>query len=296
MLAELLFLSSAQRRLFQQGVPVLMYHKIDCVPRGTRDPFLYVSPARFNDQLRALSQGRADSRKGRGRLVPAGLPGTTILRGDEPSPSLSSPFLNRPCSEGGYTSTTLDTVPNVTDNRARQIVITFDDGAESVFKNALDILARHRFRALQFIVAGLIGKRNEWDIAKGESPDRMMDEAQIREWLAAGHEIGSHTSTHPNLKRVPLAQAREEIFGSKKKLEDTFGAPVRHFCYPSGKWNEPVRDLVAEAGYLTACAVEFGVNTSATPRFALRRVTPLSGIEWLKKARHRFGQRIFGSR
>ena len=251
MVTKFLFMSSAQRRLFQQGLPVLMYHKIDCVPRGTRDPFLYVSPIRFGEQLRLLS-------------------------------------------ERGYTGVTLEAVRTVTDNRARQVVITFDDGAASVFTNAMDILARHRFRAIQFIVAGLIGKRNDWDIAKGEAPDLMMDESQIREWLAAGHEIGSHTSTHPNLKRLPLAQAREEIFGSKKKLEDTFGIQVRHFCYPSGKWNDGVRDLVGEAGYLSACTVEFGVNTAATPRFGLRRVTPLSGLEFLKKVRHRLVRRLVG--
>ena len=251
MVTKFLFMSSAQRRLFQKGLPVLMYHKIDCVQSGTRDPFLYVSPVRFGEQLQLLT-------------------------------------------ERGYSSVMLDAVRTVTDNRAGHVVITFDDGAASVFTNALDILARHRFRAIQFIVAGLIGKRNDWDIAKGEVPDLMMDESQIREWLAAGHEIGSHTSTHPNLKRVPLSQEREEIFGSKKKLEDTFGVPVRHFCYPSGKWNEPVRDLVAEAGYLSACTVEFGVNTAATPRFALRRVTPLSGLEFLKKVRHRLVRRLVG--
>jgi peptidoglycan/xylan/chitin deacetylase (PgdA/CDA1 family) len=246
-------MSSAQRRLFSMGVPVLMYHKIDCVPRGARDPFLYVSPSRFTEQLQLLSGH-------------------------------------------GYTAATLDAIPAVTDNRARQVVITFDDGAASVFTNALEILARHRFRAIQFIVAGLIGKRNDWDIAKGEAPDLMMDENQIREWLAAGHEIGSHTATHPNLKRVPLTQAREEIFGSKKKLEDTFGIAVRHFCYPSGKSNESISGLVAEAGYSSACSVEFGVNTAATPRFALRRVTPLSGVEFLKKVRHRLARRFSGNR
>jgi peptidoglycan/xylan/chitin deacetylase (PgdA/CDA1 family) len=251
MVSKLLFMSAAQRRLFQDGVPVLMYHKIDCVPRDARDPFLYVSPSRFGEQLGLLSSH-------------------------------------------GYTGATLDTVPAVKDNRARQVVITFDDGAASVFTNALETLARHGFRAIQFIVAGLIGKRNDWDIAKGEAPDLMMDESQIREWLAAGHEIGSHTSTHPNLKRLSLPRAREEIFESKKKLEDRFGIQVRHFCYPSGKWNEPVSDLVREAGYQSACTVEFGVNTEATPRFALRRVTPLSGVEFLKKVRHRIVRRLAG--
>jgi peptidoglycan/xylan/chitin deacetylase (PgdA/CDA1 family) len=247
---RLLFLSRPQRRLFQTGVPVFMYHKIAPVPRGSRDPFLYFTPARFEQQLQALS-----------RL--------------------------------GYKSVPLDAILTAKDNRARQMVVTFDDGSESVFKYALEILARNKVPAIQFIVASLIGKRNEWDVAKGELPDPMMDQAQIREWLAAGHQIGSHTTTHPNLKRVDLATAREEIFGSKKKLEDMFGLSVRHFCYPSGKENQAVRDLVAEAGYLTACTVEFGVNTASTPPMALRRITPLSPLELLNKARHRLIQRFW---
>ncbi len=244
------FLGRAQRGLCDAGWPIFIYHKINTPATGARDPFLFVTPDRFRQQLGALRQA-------------------------------------------GFSPASLSEMKGVSGNPNRRAVITFDDGAQSVFINALKPLADHKFRAIEFIVAGLIGKRNEWDMAKGELEDRMMDETQIREWLKAGHEIGSHTLTHPNLKRVSLALAREEIFGSKKKLEDTFGVAVRHFCYPSGKWNEPVRDLVGEAGYETACTVQFGVNTSTTPQFALNRMVPLSDIEWLRKAKHRLMQRVF---
>ncbi len=62
-----------------------------------------------------------------------------------------------------------------------------------------------------------------------------MDERQIRDWLAAGHEIGAHTLTHPALAELPPERARAEIFDSRKLLEDRFGVPVRHFCYPYGE-------------------------------------------------------------
>jgi peptidoglycan/xylan/chitin deacetylase (PgdA/CDA1 family) len=100
-----------------------------------------------------------------------------------------------------------------------------------------------------------------------------MNAAQIRDWLAAGHEIGSHTLTHPRLTRLTLRDAKEEITASKKRLEDLLGRPIAHFCYPYGDWNEPVRDLVVEAGYLTGCTTRFGVNTRATPIFTLNRFT-----------------------
>jgi peptidoglycan/xylan/chitin deacetylase (PgdA/CDA1 family) len=151
------------------------------------------------------------------------------------------------------------------------LAITFDDGFENAFRNSLKPLAENGFHATQYLVAGMLGGRNEWDIKLGEVPEKLMDVAQVREWLAAGHEIGSHSMTHPNLCEIPPAQAREEITASKKKLEDTFGVPVEHFCYPYGGWNESVRDLVAEAGYLTACTTDRGINTPATPRLELKR-------------------------
>ena len=88
-----------------------------------------------------------------------------------------------------------------------------------------------------------------------------MDDAQIRDWLAAGHEIGAHTLTHPAPDR-PAARTgcSAEIFDGKRSLEDRFGIPIRHFCYPYGDHDEAVRDLVAEAGYASAPTVEFGCN------------------------------------
>ncbi len=155
----------------------------------------------------------------------------------------------------------------------QRIVITFDDGYVNVLRHGLAPLADTGFRALQFVVADLLGKQNEWDIALGEAPEPMMDAAQIKDWLAAGHDLGSHTLTHPYLSKLPVHKAREELTASKKKLEDLFGRPVVHVCYPYGDWSPAVRDLVAEAGYHTACTTEPGVNTAADSPFALKRFT-----------------------
>ena len=157
-------------------------------------------------------------------------------------------------------------------NAGRKLALTFDDGFASVFEHGLEPLARHGFRTMQFLVADLIGRCNEWELQEGEARQPLMDETQIKEWLAAGHEIGSHTLTHPSLTRLSLEQAKEEISASKKKLEDRFGRPVRHFCYPYGDWNPAVRDMVMAAGYETACTTEFGVNTSAASPFELKRI------------------------
>jgi peptidoglycan/xylan/chitin deacetylase (PgdA/CDA1 family) len=244
-----LFLGPAQRRLFGRGLPIFTYHSIAAPVAGVKDPFLYVTPSRFSEQLETLKRH-------------------------------------------GFSSGSFNDIPGDAANVSKKVVITFDDGYRNVLENGLGILVKHDFRAIQYIVADLIGTRNEWDVKHGDVPEPLMDVSEIKEWLAAGQEIGSHSSTHRNLSKLSQSEAREQIFGSKKKLEDTFGIPIRHFCYPHGKWNPMVRDLVGEAGYTTACTTEFGVNTAATPKFELKRIFCLSESEMMRKARHRLMRRL----
>jgi peptidoglycan/xylan/chitin deacetylase (PgdA/CDA1 family) len=188
-------------------------------------------------------------------------------------------------SQGGFASCTLAEACQ-DGPAAPRVALTFDDGFRNVFQNALAPLAQGRWRALQFLVPNCIGQLNQWDLRDGEAPEVLMDAAEVRDWLGAGHAIGSHSLNHARLTRLTLRDAREEIFASKQKLEDTFGVAVEHFCYPYGDWNEPVRELVIEAGYRTACTTEFGVNTPATPPFTLYRITvrhPTRTLRTLKR-------------
>jgi peptidoglycan/xylan/chitin deacetylase (PgdA/CDA1 family) len=198
----------------------------------------------------------------------------------------------RSLRSAGFVSATLDTVRRPQPN---SFVLTFDDGYLNVLTNGLQILARHNVFAIQFLVAGRLGTHNEWDVARGEVREPLMDEVQVREWLSAGHQVGSHGLTHANLKRLSLAAAREEIAGSKKLLEDKFGTPIRHFSYPSGKLSLPVQDLVREAGYDTACGVEFGVNRPSQRVFDLHRISPLDSRELFAKAVHRLRRKLLGN-
>lgn len=154
-----------------------------------------------------------------------------------------------------------------------EISITFDDGFVSNWKSAMPVMNLHGCRAINFLVADRLGKSSDWESAEGGEARPLMDEVQVREWLAAGNWIGAHTCTHPRLSQIPLPQAREEILGSKKKLEDRFGIPLEHFAYPYGDYTPAVRDLVSEAGFGTASTMHRGVNTADTIRYELKRWT-----------------------
>jgi peptidoglycan/xylan/chitin deacetylase (PgdA/CDA1 family) len=174
----------------------------------------------------------------------------------------------------------------------KRVVITIDDGARNFFEHGMAALQEAGLRAIMFVVAEHVGGINEWDAKHGRPVVSLMDDRQIREWLAAGHEIGSHTLTHRNLAKLDEAEARRQIFDSKQRLEDRFGVEIRHFCYPHGRFTDATGRWLREAGYETGCTTLFGTNGARENRFALRRIQPLSSGELLGKSFHRLRQRF----
>jgi peptidoglycan/xylan/chitin deacetylase (PgdA/CDA1 family) len=198
------------------------------------------------------------------------LPGRVRIKGLYVSQALFSRQL-RELRQAGFENGNLQSCAGL--RSGRQVSLTFDDGYVNVLRHGVEPLRQNGFKAIQFLVADLLGKCNEWDVPLGEAAEPMMDAAQVREWLAAGHDIGSHTLSHPYLTRLSRREAAEEISASRKKLEDLFGRRIQHFCYPYGDWNEEIRDLVQAAGYETACTTDAGVNTPKESPFALKRFT-----------------------
>lgn len=127
-------------------------------------------------------------------------------------------------------------------------------------------LSPDRREELLTVLRALAG--NEPTIA---SDDLIMNWKELRDLADAGHEIGSHTRTHPILPQLDDAALRDEIAGSRKSLEANLRRPVTSFCYPNGDFDDRVEKAVADAGYECATAVEFGVNSANESPFRLRR-------------------------
>lgn len=83
-------------------------------------------------------------------------------------------------------------------------------------------------------MADRLGQTSDWEAREGGEADPLMDESQVREWLAAGHQIGAHTCTHPRLSQLSDAQANEEISASRKKLEDLLECRLNTSPIPMG--------------------------------------------------------------
>lgn len=99
---------------------------------------------------------------------------------------------------------------------------------------------------------------------------------EVHEMRQAGLEFGAHTATHPILTRVSLADVREEVTTSRRRLQDALGEPITWFCYPQGgpaDYSPEIAAEVAAAGfagsYLAYQEVESSPTALAMPRYCV---------------------------
>ena len=106
----------------------------------------------------------------------------------------------------------------------------------------------------------------------------MMDWDQVREMQRHGIEFGAHTVHHPILTRISLEQVREEVMGSKSRIEAKLGEAVLGFAYPNGQTpdlNDHIERIVAESGIRAAFTLLNGPSTLSEVRrnpLAIRRI------------------------
>ena len=94
----------------------------------------------------------------------------------------------------------------------------------------------------------------------------------VREMLADGWELDSHSLTHPMLTTVSATQLHAEVYASRAELQAQFGVPVSVFCYPYGGYDAATVKAVEGAGYVAALSTNLGLASSRQSPYALDRI------------------------
>src|SRR3954466_7441918 len=90
----------------------------------------------------------------------------------------------------------------------KQLALTFDDGPNDPHTlRLLDVLAKHSVKATFFMIGKYVDLR----------PDI------VRDVVAAGHTVGNHTYSHPNLIFRTRGQVVREIRECDRALTDAVG-------------------------------------------------------------------------
>lgn len=138
---------------------------------------------------------------------------------------------------------------------AAKVSFTFDDGYASAYSQAAPTLAKYGFSGTDYVITGLIGKKNV------SSTRRIMRNRTYMTWAEVQAlqntykwEIGSHTVTHPYLassdpveqpQPITPQQMVQEITNSKTALAAQ-GINATAFAPPYGDYNMPVLAEVAK--------------------------------------------------
>jgi len=150
------------------------------------------------------------------------------------------------------------------------VMITIDDGWLSTYTHAFPVLKEFDFPFTIFLYTNYIS-----------GGGRALNPEQIREMLAYGAELGSHSRSHPMPSRTRSilaaggeaaeAHLKDEMIGSAERLEALFGVRPRVYAYPGGYYDEVMFPYAEEAGYEALFTVNPAKVTYETPLEELHR-------------------------
>jgi len=143
----------------------------------------------------------------------------------------------------------------------KTIVLTFDDGYLDVYENAFPIMEEFHFSGVVYIITSTLEKDKSYGY---------LQESELKELLASGWEIGSHSVTHTDLNKTKLGIGNE-MKESKAVLEKQLGVPVESFSYPFGIANDSIKDLAEKNGYQTAVGIGSLMTHTTKQLFFLSR-------------------------
>jgi peptidoglycan/xylan/chitin deacetylase (PgdA/CDA1 family) len=139
---------------------------------------------------------------------------------------------------------------------SKQIALTYDDGPNDPHTlNVLDVLAKHNVRATFF----MIGKYVQ------QHPDIVRAVAQ------AGHVIGNHTFSHPNLIFKSAAETRQQLLDCRQALQDAIGEHSNLFRPPFGGRRPATLRIARELGMQTVMWNVTGYDWNASPAAVLEK-------------------------
>lgn len=205
-------------------VPVLMYHVINPPPAGAKFPALYVPAGEFAAQMQALKAA-------------------------------------------GWHAVTLDQVEaywkrGVPLGPGKPVVLTFDNGYQSQYTNALPILKRLGWVGNEMIQLDFINLTSQGGLT----------DSQVRGMISAGWELDTQGMTHYDLITASPSKLHYEVFNARQQLRQRYGVPADWFAYPSGHYNTGVISALKDAGFGGSLTVIPGWASPSDDPFRMPRV------------------------
>lgn len=146
----------------------------------------------------------------------------------------------------------------------KALTMSYDDGREED-RRLVSIFNKNGIKGTFNLNAGI---RND--------PNRIpLEEYKT---LYQGHEIASHTLTHPTIERCATEHVASQVLEDRKELEKIVGYPVRGLAYPNGSYSNEIKQLLPLLGIRYARIVGNSENFSL----------PQDPFEWKATCHHNY--------
>ncbi len=152
----------------------------------------------------------------------------------------------------------------------KSIVLTFDDGWKSIYTDVYPILKELKYPFTLYLYKNYV-----------DGGGRALTTPMIKEMMANGATVGSHSVSHPypitvksyrkKGENIYDAYLRRELGESKRFLESKFSCKITSYAYPGGFFTEEMFKLAAEFGYSHLFTVVPGKVKRSSPDETLPR-------------------------
>jgi peptidoglycan/xylan/chitin deacetylase (PgdA/CDA1 family) len=156
------------------------------------------------------------------------------------------------------------------------VLLTFDDGYEDAYINAVPILSEFGFTGTFFVVTGWID----------DNKDGYLSWLQAQEMVKEGMFIQNHSREHKDMRNRDHDWLVYQILGPEESIEAHTGVRPRFFCYPSGGYDDTVLRELDAAGVVAAftendSAFAYSDNMLRLPRMRIRGSTSLESFAYM---------------
>jgi poly-beta-1,6-N-acetyl-D-glucosamine N-deacetylase len=146
-------------------------------------------------------------------------------------------------------------------------VVTFDDGYKDILSVA-DFLSEKKIYPTVFMVA----KPEQVDRTQLMNEKELLSDEEVLKLHGLGWEIGAHSTTHADLRKLGGPELLAETKGAKEILEQRLQIPINYFSYPKGYHNPAIIEAVKSGGYDLAVSMDDFALQPDTNKFTIPRI------------------------